>query len=70
MAKNKFSFASVLKFFKRLMIFFFVSTLFIVLFYRFVNPPATPLMLVRSCGQLLTDEKLEMKKNWLPLESI
>jgi monofunctional biosynthetic peptidoglycan transglycosylase len=27
-------------------------------------------MLVRSCGQLLSDEKLEMKKRWLPLDSI
>jgi monofunctional biosynthetic peptidoglycan transglycosylase len=70
MAKQKFSFSSVFIFFKRVAIFFFASTILATLSYIFINPPASPLMLIRSIEKLFSGEKVMMKKEWLPLDSI
>ena len=70
MAKNKFTFQTILLFFKRVLIFFFSSTLLVTLLYIFFNPPLTPLMVVRSAGQLFTGEKIELHKDWIPIDSI
>ncbi|MFZ4740791.1 MAG: monofunctional biosynthetic peptidoglycan transglycosylase [Bacteroidales bacterium] len=68
--KNKFNFHTILVFIKRGLIFFFSSTLLVVLAYIFFNPPLTPLMLVRNAGQLLSGEKVELQKKWIPIDSI
>ena len=70
MAKQKFSFGSIITFFKRVLIFFFASTLIVTLIYIFINPPATPLMLIRSAGMIFSDKEVVMKKRWIPLDSI
>ncbi len=70
MAKNKFSFKTILVYIKRAMIFFFASTLLTTLVYIFLNPPLTPLMVVRSTEQLFSGKKMELQKNWLPIDSI
>lgn len=60
----------LLKFIKYFLIIFFGSSLFFVLLYRFVNPPVTPLMLIRSTQQLFSGETMKLKKDWQPLEKI
>jgi monofunctional biosynthetic peptidoglycan transglycosylase len=60
----------LLHFIKYLLIVFFTSSIFFVLFYRFVNPPITPLMLIRTLQQTLNGEPLKLKKEWKSLEEI
>lgn len=61
---------SIFRFFKRLLIFFFASTLLTVIIYIFINPPLTPLMLIRSTSQLFSGDDLKLKKEWVKIESI
>jgi monofunctional biosynthetic peptidoglycan transglycosylase len=50
-----------------IVVFFVVSTVAVTLLYRFVPPPATPLMLLRLWDQFQADEPLTLKKDWTPL---
>ncbi|MCX6248179.1 MAG: monofunctional biosynthetic peptidoglycan transglycosylase [Bacteroidetes bacterium] len=59
-----------LLFTKYFLIFFFASSVFFVLLYRFVNPPVTPLMLIRNVQQLISGEPLKLKKEWKSLDEI
>lgn len=49
---------------------FFGSTLFFVVFFRFVPVPVTPLMLIRSVEQLMAGQKLQMKHTWVSIDAI
>jgi monofunctional glycosyltransferase len=69
MAKKKIV-RAVLKYLLYVVIFFFASSIFFVLLYAVVNPPATPLMLLRCTGQLFSGERVVLKKKWVPLEKI
>jgi monofunctional glycosyltransferase len=60
----------ILRFFKYFLVFFFGTSIFFVLLYRFVNPPVTPLMLIRVAGQLFSGEKIILKKDWVSLDKI
>ena len=51
-------------------VFFVLSTVAVVLVYRFVPPPATPLMLLRLGEQWAEGEPLTLKKDWRPLDKI
>ena len=51
-------------------VYFIVSTVSVVLIYRFVPPPATPLMLLRLGNQVTTGKPLKLYKDWRPLEEI
>jgi monofunctional biosynthetic peptidoglycan transglycosylase len=51
-------------------LFFFGSTILIVLTYRFINPPVTPLMVIRSFQQIFNGEKVVLKKDWVPIKEI
>jgi len=53
-----------------LIAFFFVSSSLSVLVYRFINPPVTPLMLIRMAQQTGGSESLRFKKDWEPLDRI
>ena len=59
---------------KRLLIygslFFFVSSLIFVLIYTVVNPPVTPLMLIRCTSQIFAGEKVVLKKKWVSIDAI
>jgi monofunctional biosynthetic peptidoglycan transglycosylase len=68
--KSKFNFHSIFIFIKRAMILFFSSTLLLTLVYIFLNPPLTPLMVVRSSSQLFSSEKVQLSKTWIPIDSI
>ena len=60
----------LLRFIKYLLIVFFTSSIFFVVLYRFVNPPVTPLMLIRTLQQTVNGEPLRLKKNWKSLDEI
>jgi monofunctional biosynthetic peptidoglycan transglycosylase len=51
-------------------VFFVVSTVSVVLVYRFVPPPATPLMLLRLGDQIAEGKALKLYKDWRSLEEI
>jgi monofunctional biosynthetic peptidoglycan transglycosylase len=50
--------------------FFFISTIFVTIVYRFVRPPVTPLQLIRVAEQISDGEKVSMKRDWVKLEDI
>lgn len=58
------------KWFKRLILFFFISSLFMVLIYRWVPVFVTPLMLIRSLEHVFSGEMPRMHKKWIPLNEI
>jgi monofunctional biosynthetic peptidoglycan transglycosylase len=49
---------------------FLASSLFFVLLYKFVNPPITPLMVIRLSDQAVNGEQMILKKKWMPLKNI
>jgi len=51
-------------------LFFFVSSLGLVLLYRFVPVPLTPLMVIRSLQSIGGDEFVGIHKDWVSLEEI
>lgn len=53
-----------------LLVFFVLSTVGVVLLYRFVPPPATPLMILRLWDQYRAGDPLTLKKDWEPLDRI
>lgn len=50
--------------------FFFISTIFVTIVYRFVRPPVTPLQLIRVAEQISEGEKISMKRDWVKLNNI
>lgn len=59
-----------LRFIKYFLIFFFGTSVFFVVLYRFINPPVTPLMLIRNVQQILSGEPLKLHKDWKSLDEI
>jgi monofunctional biosynthetic peptidoglycan transglycosylase len=51
-------------------VFFLVSTVAVVIVYRFVPPPLTPLMVLRLWDQFRAGDPLTLKKDWTPLEEM
>lgn len=49
---------------------FFGSSLFFVVLFRFVPVPVTPLMLIRCVEQLLAGEKLRLAHTWVSIDGI
>jgi len=52
------------------LIFFFGTSIFFTLLYRFINPPATPLMLIRVVENIADGKKPSITKDWVPLSDI
>jgi len=52
------------------LILFFGSSLFFVILYRFINPPVTPLMLIRVVDQVVHGESMKLSKKWVSLDKI
>ena len=59
-----------LRFIKYFLIFFFGTSIFFVVLYRFVNPPLTPLMLIRNYQQRANGEAFKLTKSWKSLDEI
>lgn len=49
---------------------FFISTVLVTLLYRFIPPPATPLMFIRLNQQLFDGKSLKLQKDWERLNQI
>ena len=49
---------------------FFGSSLFFVVLYDFVNPPVTPLMVIRYFSPDSGSRPYRLKKEWVPIEEI
>jgi len=60
----------IFNFIKWIIILFFVSTLFAVVLYRFINPPVTPLMIIRIGSQVSKGDKIKLMKDWTSIENI
>ncbi len=54
----------------RLSLLFFVSSVGMVLVYRFAPVPLTPLMVLRSLGSVFQKEMIGIEKDWVDLEEI
>ena len=63
-------FSRILIWMRNLILFFFVSTILVTIIYRFFPIYITPLMVIRSTEQMFGNEKLSMKKEWVPISEI
>lgn len=52
------------------LIIFFGSSILSVVFYRFINPPITPLMVIRLMEKSKGGQSLKIKKHWVPIDKI
>ena len=70
--KKKSSWAKslILKILKYSLICFFGSSIFFTIFYRFVPPPVTPLMIIRKFEKHEGNKKTGIEKDWKKLEDI
>ena len=57
-------------FFKWFVIIYFASSIFFVILYKFVNPPVTPLMVIRVAQQSWNGQTVRLKKAWVPLNNM
>ena len=49
---------------------FFASSIFFVILYRFVNPPITTFMALRTASQVIKGEHIKIDKSWVKIEYI
>jgi monofunctional biosynthetic peptidoglycan transglycosylase len=59
-----------LKILKYAAIIFFASSIFMVLLYKFVNPPLTPLMVIRAMQQLSDGKPMKITRDWMSIGEI
>ncbi|MBC8594712.1 monofunctional biosynthetic peptidoglycan transglycosylase [Oscillospiraceae bacterium N12] len=55
---------------RNLLLFFFLSTIFTVIIYRFLPVYVTPLMVIRSVQQIVSGEKPTCKHTWVSFDKI
>ncbi len=60
----------ILHWIKKILLFFIIGSLLIVVVYRFVPVFITPLMVIRSIEQVLDGNMPILHKKWVPLEEI
>jgi monofunctional glycosyltransferase len=60
----------VWKIFLWVVIIYFGSSIFFVVAYRFINPPVTPLMVIRVIQQATGGQTVRLKKSWVSLSKI
>ncbi|MFC2114005.1 monofunctional biosynthetic peptidoglycan transglycosylase [Bacteroidota bacterium] len=70
MSKKKSFIRFTRKWLTRLVVFFFASTIFFTLLYKWVPPPVTPLMIIRLFDQKAADKPLIFQKDWTRIENI
>jgi len=58
------------KVFLYFLLFYFGTSILIVIAYRFINPPVTPLMLIRLVGQAYNGQTIKLKKEWISLDEM
>lgn len=60
----------VFKYILKIILWLFGFSIAIVIFFKWVPVPITPLMLIRNIEQLQDDKKLVLKHDWVPIEEI
>ncbi len=60
----------ILKWVMYIFIAFLATSTCCAILYKFVNPPITPLMVIRLAGQGFSGQALKMKQDWVSLDSI
>jgi monofunctional biosynthetic peptidoglycan transglycosylase len=60
----------IFRWLKRLVLFFFISSILMVVVYRFVPVYVTPLMFIRTAEQIFSGESPKMNKRWVPMNEI
>ena len=63
-------FGKLLRFLKYFILIYFATSLFFVILYRFVNPPVTPLMVIRVAQQSWGGQVVRMDKSWVALDKM
>ncbi len=63
-------FLKTLKFFKYFIIIYFASTFFVIILYKYVNPPVTPLMIIRLAEQGFNGQTLRLKNHWVSISDM
>lgn len=61
---------SLFRILKYLVVIFFASSIFFVVLYKYVNPPITPLMVIRLGEQAWDGKPLTLKNEWLGIDKI
>ncbi|MCX6306343.1 MAG: monofunctional biosynthetic peptidoglycan transglycosylase [Bacteroidetes bacterium] len=59
-----------LKFLKYFIIIYFVTSLLFVILYKFINPPLTPLMVIRIVEQSWNGQTIRLKHKWVNLDNM
>jgi monofunctional biosynthetic peptidoglycan transglycosylase len=54
----------------KLILWLFLLSIAIVILYKWVPVPITPLMLIRNVEQLQNDKKVVLKHDWIPIEEM
>ena len=60
----------LIKFLAKLVLGFLLVSVFFVLLYRFIPPPATPFMFIRVFENIMVGEQPKLKKDWEPISDI
>ncbi|WP_430614947.1 monofunctional biosynthetic peptidoglycan transglycosylase [Flavobacterium sp. JP2137] len=60
----------IFRFSLKILLWFFGSTLLVVLLFKFVPVPYTPLMFIRAIEQKSEGKKIKMEHQWVPLDRI
>ncbi len=61
---------SALRFMKYFIIIYFASTFFFIILFKFVNPPLTPLMVIRLAEQSWEGQTIKLKKSWVSIDNM
>ncbi len=68
--KKRSFFGRVWRFILKLAILFFALTIGTTIIYRWVNPPITPLMVIRLFNQKFDGKEMKMEYDWVDIDSI
>jgi monofunctional biosynthetic peptidoglycan transglycosylase len=63
-------FLRLLKFLKYFIIIYFASSLVFVFLYKYINPPLTPLMVIRIAEQSFGGQTIKLKKDWISIDKM
>ena len=63
-------FKKILRFIWKVLLWFFGISLFLVVLFKFVPVPFTPLMVIRSMEQKMDGKPMILSHDWVPLEEI
>ncbi len=60
----------ILKWIVTLIVLFLLSSVLLVVLYKYINPPATPLMLIRVFEGVFEGKSVGIEKDWVPFSEI